>query len=69
MALFSSLSRVAPQPCVSRIVGAFWPGARPSAGKKLALIGVPSKDVTIASRADAAGAATSAAAATIACQE
>jgi hypothetical protein len=29
------LSRAAPQPWVSRIVGAFWPGARPSAGKKL----------------------------------
>jgi hypothetical protein len=42
------------------MVGAFWPGARPSAGKKLALIGAPSKDGTITSRADAAGAATSA---------
>jgi hypothetical protein len=46
------------------MVGAAWPGARLSAGKKLALIGAPSKDGTITSRAEAAGAETRASSAT-----
>ena len=48
-------SREPPQPWVSRIVGAFWPGFSPAAGWKEATICVPSKEVTIASRAWAAG--------------
>src|SRR3954447_1130797 len=62
VALFSSLSRTAPHPWVSRIVGALWPGASPCAGKKLALSGAPSKDGITTSRASAAGATTRAAA-------
>src|SRR5512133_897598 len=64
VALFSSRSRTAPQPWVSRIVGAFCPAARPSAGKKLALIGAPSNDETMTSRAPAVGATARAAATT-----
>ena len=67
--LFSSLSRTAPHPWVSRIVGAFWPGASPCAGKKLALIGAPSKDGMITSRAPAGPATTRAAAATAAARK
>src|SRR4051812_36688139 len=64
LALLGSVSREPPQPWPSRTVGAFWPGARPSAGKKESTICVPSNDVTVASRAWAAGASASDAAVT-----
>jgi hypothetical protein len=44
-------------------VGAFFPAGSPAAGKNEVTIGVPSNEVTTASRADAAGARQTASAA------
>ena len=60
----SPRSRTSPQPWVIRIVGARAPGGRPSAGRKLAASGVPSKDGTMTSRALEAAAGTASSVAT-----
>src|SRR3954447_13177896 len=60
MAPSSSVAPPDPQPGPKRTVGAFAPAASPAAGKKCVAICVPSNDVTVASRADAGGAAASA---------
>src|SRR3954447_22905385 len=57
VALSSFVSPPDPQPGPNMTVGAFAPAASPAAGKKCTAICVPSNDVTVASRADAAGAA------------
>ena len=56
--LSGSASPLPPQPWPTRTVGAFAPAERPAAGKKWVVIGVPSKEVTVASRAVAGDAHT-----------